>query len=248
MLRVAFNQSEKSANRICALYSFCSTIAGIFVGMVVYRLRRLKPFILFGTLLFLVALGMMIHYRGGSGTHSGIIGAQILLGIAGGFFPYAAQASIQAATSHEHVAVVTGIYMATYNIGSALGSAVSGIVMSQVLSVQLHKRLDEELADAWFSSPLYLLPYFPPGTAERDAVIEAYKHFQRVLCIIGAGGCLGLVVFAFCIRNPKLPDTQSLPYDELPQNEADTHRKLAVSEFSGSQKSCPNCAPIDGRQ
>lgn len=38
---------------------------------------------MFGTVVFLVAFGLLIHYRGGisSGSHSGIIGAQILLGI-----------------------------------------------------------------------------------------------------------------------------------------------------------------------
>lgn len=244
---MAFNQSEKSANRIAALYSFCSTLTGIFVGMVVYRVRRLKPFILFGTCLFLVSFGLMIHYRGGVGTHSGIIGAQMLLGIAGGFFPYAAQASIQAATSHEHVAVVTGTYLATYNIGSALGSAVSGLVMSQVLSVQLHSRLSKEAADAWFAKPLERLQQFPPGTAERDAAIEAYKHFQRLVCIIGVSACLGLIVFAFCIRNPKLPDTQSLPRGELPQNEADADRKVVVLESSGQQRPFPNGVPVGRR-
>jgi len=83
--------------------SFSSVISGIFLGMVVYKVRYLKPFILFGTCLFMVAFGLLIHYRGGSGSsaHNGIIGAQVLLGIAGGFFPYPAQASIQAATKHE---------------------------------------------------------------------------------------------------------------------------------------------------
>lgn len=73
--------------------------------MVVYRVRFLKPFIMAGTALFMVAFGLLIHYRGGIGgtSHNGIIGAQILLGIAGGLFPYPAQASIQAATKHERM-------------------------------------------------------------------------------------------------------------------------------------------------
>ncbi|KAF2628569.1 siderochrome-iron transporter Sit1 [Macroventuria anomochaeta] len=229
VLRVAFNQSEKSANRIAALYSFCSTLTGIVVGMAVYRVRRLKPFILFGTCLFLVAFGLMIYYRGGVGTHGGIVGAQILLGIAGGFFPYAAQASIQAATSHEHVAVVTGLYLATYNVGTALGNAVAGLTMSQVLNDELRARLSKEAADKWYAKPLDHLKNFPPGTAERNAVIEAFKVFQRVVCIIGASACLGLIVFAFCTRNPRLPDTQSLPYDELPQNELHTSSSGGVT-------------------
>ena len=243
VLRVAFNQSGKAANRICALYSFCSTLAGIGVGMVVYRVRRLKPFILFGTCLFLVALGLMIYYRGGVGTHSGVIGAQILLGVAGGFFPYAAQASIQAATSHEHVAVVTGLYLSMYNIGSAVGNAVSGVVMTQTVPKQLRARgLNDAAADKWYKSPLEMIDDFPPGTFQRNEAIEAYKYFQRVVCIIGACGCLALIVFAFCIRNPRLPDTQSLPYEELPQKDKDPEQRE-----SHVLEAYPNCRPVDRR-
>jgi SIT family siderophore-iron:H+ symporter-like MFS transporter len=213
--------------------------------MVVYRVRRLKPFILFGACLFLVALGLMTHYRGGVDTHGGIIGAQILLGIAGGFFPYAAQASIQAATRHEHVAVVTGLYLATYNIGSALGNAVSGVIMSQVLTTQLERRLDKDAAKMWYAKPLDHVSEFPPGTVERDAVIEAYKYTQRVLCIVGAGACLGLIVFAFCIRNPVLPDTQSLPYNELPQNDVD--QQLEDLHSVDQDKISPYRVPVDRR-
>lgn len=215
--------------------------------MAVYRVRRLKPFILFGTCLFLVALSLMIYYRGGVGTHSGIVGAQVLLGIAGGFFPYAAQASIQAATSHEHVAVVTGLYLATYNIGTALGNAISGAVMSQTMPNQLRARLPKEAADKWYASPIDRLNDFPPGTAERDAVIEAYKYYQRIVCIVGACTCLGLIVFAFCIRNPRLPDTQSLPYDELPQKDQDEEDKHGLTVLPEHQQPYPNCVPVTNR-
>jgi SIT family siderophore-iron:H+ symporter-like MFS transporter len=118
VLQVGFNESVKSATRITSmyryvshnnrlsrsfinLYSFASVITGVIVGLVIFRVRRLKPFVVFGTCLFMVAFGLLIHYRGGSSSHGGIIGAQLLLGIAGGLFPYPAQASIQAATKHE---------------------------------------------------------------------------------------------------------------------------------------------------
>lgn len=103
VLVVAFNETPKSAIRISSLYSFSSVITGLILGAIVFKVRRLKPFIVAGTCLFTVAFGLLIHYRGGTGSasHSGIIGAQICLGIAGGMFPYPAQASIQAATKHE---------------------------------------------------------------------------------------------------------------------------------------------------
>lgn len=86
------------------------------------KVRRLKGFIVAGTCLFTVAFGILYHFRGGDSgsSHSGIIGGEILLGIgalslltlitaldftdsciAGGMFPYPAQASIQTATKHE---------------------------------------------------------------------------------------------------------------------------------------------------
>lgn len=103
VLVVAFDESVKSATRITSLYSFSSVLTGLTLGLIVFKVRRLKPFIVAGTCLFMVAFGLLIHFRGGAGSasHSGIIGAQICLGIAGGMFPYPAQASIQAATKHE---------------------------------------------------------------------------------------------------------------------------------------------------
>lgn len=58
-------------------------ITGVIAGLVIFKVRRLKMFIVAGTVLFLVAFGLLIRFRGGSGgsSHSGIIGAQVLLGI-----------------------------------------------------------------------------------------------------------------------------------------------------------------------
>lgn len=46
-------------------------------------MRRLKVFIVSGTMLFTVAFGILIRFRGGTGDsgHSGVIGGQVLLGI-----------------------------------------------------------------------------------------------------------------------------------------------------------------------
>ncbi|KAH7132570.1 siderochrome-iron transporter-like protein Sit1 [Dendryphion nanum] len=229
VLIVAFGESTKSALRIASLYSFSSVITGILLGTVIFRVRRLKPFILFGTCLFMVAFGLLIHYRGGSGdtAHRGIIGAQVLLGIAGGFFPYPAQASIQAATKHEHVAVITGIYLASYNVGSALGNTVSGAIWSQVIPGQLTQELgNSTLALQWYYQPLALIAEYPFSTTERQAVTEAYKHVQRLLCITGICLCAVLIFFASVIRDPKLGKEQSLPDAEV----RDPTREVSVTE------------------
>jgi MFS transporter, SIT family, siderophore-iron:H+ symporter len=217
VLIVAFNFSILSATRVSSLYSFVSVITGFTLGAIVFRMRRLKPFIVAGTSLFLVAFGLLIHYRGSpsSAGKSGVIGAQILLGIAGGMFPYPAQASIQAATQHEHLAVITGLYLATYNVGSAFGNTVSGAIWTQVLPGELERQLNgfgnATLASTAYGNPFGVVAEYPIGTPERTGIIAAYQHTQRLLCVTGICLCVPLIAFSLCLRNPKLGDEQSNP-------------------------------------
>ncbi|KAH7089591.1 siderochrome-iron transporter-like protein Sit1 [Paraphoma chrysanthemicola] len=217
VLVVAFDESIKSATRISSLYSFSSVLTGLALGAIVFRVRRLKPFIVAGTCLFMVAFGLLIHYRGGTGSasHSGIIGAQICLGIAGGMFPYPAQASIQAATKHEHVAIVTGVYLATYNIGSAFGNTVSGAMWQNIVPAELTRQTgNSSLAATVYADPFTFALSYPVGTPERDAVVQAYRHVQRLLCIAGICLSILLISFSLAIRNPKLGKEQSLEHAE----------------------------------
>ncbi|KAF2748841.1 siderochrome-iron transporter-like protein Sit1 [Sporormia fimetaria CBS 119925] len=247
VLVVAFNESVKSATRITSLYSFASVLTGMCLGLVIFRVRRLKPFIVAGTCLFMVAFGLLIHFRGGEGRslHGGIVAAQIVLGVAGGFFPYPTQASIQAATAHEHLAVITGLYLATYNIGSALGNTISGAMWSQLMPSQLADALGNRTeAELWFKTPFPQVALYPPGTFERDAAIYAYRHIQRLLCITGICLCVPLIFFACVIRNPKLGKEQSLPGAETHGSGANDSEKGTVDterdnslETEGEKKS-----------
>ncbi|KAJ4256788.1 ferrioxamine B transporter [Fusarium torreyae] len=226
VLQVSFNFSVKAATRVQSLYSFASVITGTILGVIVYKVRRFKVFIVSGTVLFLVAFGLLIRYRGDpSGDNkSGVIGAQILLGIAGGMFPYPAQASLQAYVTHERLAVMTGIYLALYQVGSAFGNAVSGAIWTQVLPVRLAENFasfgNDTLAIYTYSQPLSAIidpsGDFAVGTPYREAMIDAYKHVQRLLTITGICLCIPLIAFSLCLRNPKLTDQQNLVEDEKP--------------------------------
>ncbi|KAJ5824525.1 hypothetical protein N7447_006865 [Penicillium robsamsonii] len=224
VLYVSFDESTLSATRITSLYSFVSVITGVILGLIVMKVRQLKPFIVAGTLLFMVAFGILIYFRGGaaSSSHSGVIGAQVLLGIAGGMFPYPAQASIQVASKHEHLAVITGLYLAAYNIGSALGNTISGAIWNQVLPSELNYRLGNETLAAYvYAQPLAFAAVNPVGTPDRDNVILAYQKTQRLLCITGICLTVPLIAFAMVIRNPTLTKEQSLVKAEAESSDSD---------------------------
>lgn len=221
VLMVAVNQSTASATRITSLYSFVSVITGTLLGLVVVRLRHVKYFIIFGATMWLLAMGLLIKYRGGDGSKSGIIGSLCLLGFGAGFFTYPTQVSIQSCTKHEHMAVITALYLAMYNVGSAFGGAVSGAIWTQILPRDLNKELgNAELATYAYSNPLgggaqkgFIYDY-PWGTPERAAVTRAYQSVQRILLIVGTCLCVPLIIATIFLRDHELESKQSLDHAE----------------------------------
>ncbi|WWD08493.1 hypothetical protein V865_006605 [Kwoniella europaea PYCC6329] len=219
-LTLAFDRDVTSATRVQNIYSFCSVVVGVALGLVIRRVRRLKWFIVAGTLLFVLAFGLLIRYRGGFSAHdfAGLVGAEVVLGIAGGLFPYPTQVMIQSAVQHERTATVTSLYLASYSIGSALGNTIASAIWNNSLPKHLLNAFTRygvadasTLAASVFASPLALVAEYPPGTPEREAASEAYREVQRYLTITGI--CISsLLVFAsLCLRNPRLGDQQSLP-------------------------------------
>ena len=225
VLIVAFDFSVADATRITSLYSFVSVIVGPLLGLIVFKVRRLKIFILIGTSLFMVAFGLLIRFRGSTGKESGkvgVIAAQVVLGIAGGMFPYPAQASLQVQLKHENLAVMTGVYLAMYNIGSALGNTVSGAIWTQTLPSALASRIsDSDLVTKAYGDPLTVAPQYAMGTPERIGIIEAYRATQRLLAITGICLCVPLIGFAAALRNPKLDNEQTLAKETDSESEVD---------------------------
>lgn len=227
VLVVAFDFSIESATRILSFFSFFGVISGIIIGGVIYRVRRLKYIIVAGTCIFMAAFGLLIKFSGGAtpASRNGLIGGQILMGLAGGLFAYPTQASIQASASREHVAILTGLYLSFYNVGSALGTCLAGAIWTQNLLETLQRNLsfqfDDELAKSMYDSPFETVKDYPVGTEVRSAIIDSYKHIQQLLCIAGICICVPMIIFALALRNPKLSEHQVQPEAEA---EADADR------------------------
>ncbi|KDN50268.1 hypothetical protein RSAG8_01604, partial [Rhizoctonia solani AG-8 WAC10335] len=215
VLAVSFDQSVTSATRITSLYSFTSVLVGVGAGLLIRKFRYIKPFVIAGTLVFILAMGLLIKFRDGSAGVHGIIGAQVVLGFGGGLFPYPTQALVQAASSHEQMATMTALYLSFYQIGSALGNAISTAIWTQTLPKKLAEHLgDATAAASAYASPLTYIASYPVGTPERTAMIAAYSDVQRYLAITGL--CLSLIVFvsSLFLRNYKVDEKQSLSEDE----------------------------------
>lgn len=233
---VAVNTTNAAATRITQLYSFVSVITGTILGICITRIRYLKPFVVFGTCCWVIAMGMLIHFRGGTDSKSGIIGSLCFLGFGAGMFTYPTQALLQAQTDHEHMAVLTSLYLASYYIGSAIGACVSGAIWTQVLPSEIAKQflkigIDSETLTAYaYGSPFEFIVKYLWGTSERMAVVDAYKHVQKLLLITGTCLCAPLIAFSLLLRNQKLLDVQNL-YDD-PQHIVEKDNEYQTTEKS----------------
>lgn len=217
VLIVAFDFSITVATQITAFFTFFGVVTGIIVGLIIFKVRRLKYFIVFGTFLFMASFALLTQFNSGATYQArlGMLGAQVLLGVAAGFCTYQTQASVQAATKHEHVSALTGVYLASFNIGSALGTCVSGVIWSERLLPLLESNLsfqpDTTLANKIYKSPFDVVPSYPVGTEVRSAIISSYGQVERLLCMTGFCICIPMICFALALRNPVLSTKQSQP-------------------------------------
>jgi SIT family siderophore-iron:H+ symporter-like MFS transporter len=244
----------KEATWIQNIYSFVSVITGVVVGVIVRYVRRLKYFAVAGTLLFVLAFGLLYRYRGGTETHqlAGLVGAEVVLGVAGGLFPYPTQALIQAAVQHERTAIVTALYLASYSIGSALGNTIAGGIWINTLPNHILDRFNEigiadaqELATLVYGDPIKFIDENPRGAVgqpERIALMTAYGEVQRYLTITGL--CLSalLVIASLCLKNPRLGDQQSFQDAEGFEVSSVDSREIKHAGDVG-----PGAEPEDGR-
>lgn len=128
--------------------------------------------------------------------------------------------SIQAATKHEHVAVITGLYLATFNIGSACGSTLSAAIITQKLVPNLMDTLpvpyhnNRTFAELIRAAPSHYIVAFPVGTSVRDSMIVSYRDVHGLLASTSLGLCTLLIGFAAFIRNTELVARQSHPQAE----------------------------------
>ncbi|KAF5538176.1 SIT1-transporter of the bacterial siderophore ferrioxamine B [Fusarium phyllophilum] len=213
LLVVSYNFTIKDATRVALLYQFCAIIVGSLLGPIVIKIRRLKEIILTGIALLFVGFGLIYHFRGGSGSKSGVIGGEVMMGIAGGLFSWPTLILIQTVAQHEYIGVLISLVFTANAIGQALGSCVSGAMWTQTLYKELEKNLapfgNDTLASAVYASPLTVVPQYPLGSPEREAMGMSYRYIQRNLSIVSLCLVVPMLVLGLCLHNPTLSDQQT---------------------------------------
>jgi MFS family permease len=211
-VQVVHNQSIKNAGYIYNIYSVGSSFFAVPVGLFIKYTKQFKYVALcFGVPLYILATGLMIHFRMAHVSIGYVVMCQLFIAFAGGTLVICEQLAVMAATKHQNVAAVLAVIGLFSSIGGGIGAAVSGAIWTNTLPKELAKRLPDHLQDqveTIYSSLTVQLSY-AWGTPERDAIISAYAATQRLMVIAATA------VMAFCFvwvgvwRNIKLEQVKN---------------------------------------
>ncbi|KAL8891509.1 MAG: hypothetical protein Q9205_000410 [Flavoplaca limonia] len=240
-LQVVQNHSITAAGHITQTFSFTSTVASIITGLAIKFSRHYKYFIITGCAIYLLGIGLMIHYRREGSSTGSIVGTQIAVGIGGGMLNVPAQLGVQASVSHGDVAAATAVFLTILEIGGAVGSAISGSVWTLNIPKKLAMYLPPEAqADATLIfGNLTLAQSYPMGGPERLAINRSYQETMNILLIIAV--CLAIPLFplSLVMKNYKL--------DEVDQNvkgvvigQADRNHDVRSDEMQESNVKTPD--------
>ncbi|RMZ84216.1 hypothetical protein DV738_g643, partial [Chaetothyriales sp. CBS 135597] len=235
LLIVSYNFSLTAAVRVSSVAIFCNVFAAFITSMVVVKVRRLKGFIVGGISIAFLGFGLAYHYRGGTSSQSGLIGAEVVLGIGGGLFAWTALVLAQTAARHEHIGMLIALMFSCNSIGTALGGCIAGAIWTQTLYATLLKNVipaggSAELVMQIYAAPLQAVPMYPLGSPVRDSVIESYRYIQRLLSIACLAIYTVMFVVALFLRDPRLSDLQTQP---------EAGRKRTEKRSSGQDDSQP---------
>ncbi|KAF8534948.1 major facilitator superfamily domain-containing protein [Trichophaea hybrida] len=211
-VQVVHNQSIKNAGYIYNIYSIGSCFFAVLVGVFIKFTMQFKYLTLFFAVpLYVLATGLMIHFRQAHTDIGYVVMCQIFIAFAGGTLYICEQLAIMAASPHENVAAVLAFIGLFSSIGGGIGAAVSGAIWTSTLPKELANRLPETIKDQYLtiyaSLPVQLS--YPWGSPERNAIIEAYAATQRIMVIAATVVMVFSFVWVSMWRNIRLDEIKN---------------------------------------
>ena len=202
-LQVVFNVSVSDAGYIANTFSAVSFVFLFIAGYLIRVTGRFKWLLYFCVPLYILALGLMIHFRTPNGYVGYVVMCEIFFSVAGSIFILIAQLAVLAAVDHQHVAAALGLLFVTGTVGDAVGAAVSGVIWTNTFEKALIRYLPEsampDLATIYGSLVAQLS--YAPGTPERTGIQLAYGYTQTRMLAAGTSIMVVGFVATFMMRN-----------------------------------------------
>ncbi|KAL4967073.1 siderophore iron transporter mirB [Aspergillus stella-maris] len=211
-LQVVYNTSLTQAGYISAIFDLMDPVWLIGCGYLIRITGRFKWLLYCAVPLYLLASGLMIYFRTPRHSVGYMCMCQIFLAVGGGTMILIEQVAVLAASDHEDYAAMLALLSTFGNIGSAVGSSVSGAIWTNTLPEKLREYLPAETKSQWSDiyDSLDVQLSYPVGSATRTAIQNAYATSQRYMMIAGTA-IMGLsLVWVFIMKNIIVKDSKDV--------------------------------------
>ncbi|KAM0324577.1 hypothetical protein ACHAQA_007962 [Verticillium albo-atrum] len=219
-LQVAGHFSPGHATRIDNSLRVAFQVSSMLGAVGMRYSKRAKPWVLIGVPMCVLGQGLQIYFVNMNGTHSAneasFITAKVLVGVGRGLYQTAAQVCVQAVVERDEVAIATGVFFASMNLGGAIGTSISGAIWRSNLLAKLVAYLPQ--ASKAKAAPIFqsivVAQNFTIGTPERIAIDTAYRESQELLAIAATCALAPMVIAMWFIKNVDLTQDQEPQEDE----------------------------------
>jgi MFS family permease len=202
-LQVVYETDVATAGYISNTFSVVSFVFLFIAGWLIRVTGRFKWILWVCVPLYILGLGLMIHFRQPGGYIGYIVMCEIFFSVAGSIFILCVQLAVLAAVDHQHVAAVLSLLFVMGSMGDAVGSAISGAIWTNTFLPQLEKTLPESSMDNLYliyeSLPEQLS--YPVGSPTRDAIVLAYGYAQTRMLAAGTAFMVLGFVWVGIMRN-----------------------------------------------
>ncbi|WVR05499.1 hypothetical protein IAU60_002517 [Kwoniella sp. DSM 27419] len=211
-LQVVYQTSVAEAGYISSIFDVVSGVWLIGVGFLIRKTGRFRWLLMCAVPLYMLGVGLMIHFRTPYGNVGFIVMCQIFAAFGGGTMIICQQVAVLASASHENAAAALSILNLAGTIGGAIGQSVSGAIWTHTFPQALARFLPEDalpdLDDIYESLDVQLS--YPVGDATRDAIMAAYGPAQRNMMIAGTAVMALAIASIFLLRNIKVSEVEQV--------------------------------------
>ncbi|KIW00966.1 uncharacterized protein PV09_07488 [Verruconis gallopava] len=202
-LQVVCNLSVANAGYVNSTFQVVSGVLLFIVGYLVRRTGRFKWLFLVCLPLYLLGLGLMIHFRQPNQYIGYIVMCEIFISMGGSVFILLVQLAVLASVDHQHVAAVLSLLYVSGSIGGAIGNTISGTIWTNTFYKALLRYLPDSAlpqAATIYSSLSAQLAY-PENSPERIAIQKAYGYGQARMLAAGTAVMVLCFAWALMIKN-----------------------------------------------
>jgi MFS family permease len=202
-LQVVYELDVATAGYVSNTFSVVSFVFLFLAGWLIRWTGRFKWILWVCIPLYILGLGLMIHFRQPGGYIGYIVMCEVFFSVAGSVFILCVQLAVLASVDHQHVAAVLALLFVMGSIGGSIGSAICGALWTNTFLSRLKKNLPPSAVpdlDLIYKSLPTQLSY-PVGSAIRTAIVEAYGYAQARMLIAGTAFMVLGFIWVGMMRN-----------------------------------------------